>query len=165
MVGFRIVGIAVLLASTVVFLPSLLWETVSFSNKSAQPGVVKSYGYKIDKHWVWYHSFRLVLYSDSVSIKLEPLNRKFDKVMEQRWFCNERMIYLVVQWKYTSDSGGSSTDTTRVIYDFEQGELYTLAPSSSWEVWEPTRERDHYMKQPEFDATLLQLESGCRSPN
>src|SRR5437588_715589 len=165
MVGFRIVGIAVLVACAAVFLPSLLWETVSFSNKSAQSGVVKSYGYKIEKHWAWYQSFRLVLYGDSLSIMLEPSNRKLEEVRDQRWFCNDRMIYLVVQWMDKGDSGASSTAITEVIYDFEHGDLYTLAPPRSWEVWEPNRERDHYMKQPEFDATLLRLESGCGSAN
>lgn len=71
---------------------------------------------------------------------------------------------LVVQWKSTGGSRASTTHATRAIYAFERGQLYTLAPRS-WEVWEPTRESDHYMKLPEFDATLLRLESGCGSAN
>lgn len=165
MARFRIIGIAVLIAATIVFLPNLLWKTVLSSNKSAQSGAVKSYGFKIEKHLGWYQSFRLVLYGDSLSIKLEPLNYEFQDVLEQRWLCNDRMIYLVVQWKYNGDSGASSTDTTKVVYDFEQGKLYTLGPSRWWQVWEPHARQERYMTEPEFDATLQRLETGCRSAN
>ena len=118
-----IVVLGLCLLVSLLVLSNFVWKTVSQEEQTYPYGVVKNYGYKIEKPWGWRHAFRIVLYGNTVSVKLDgPM--KFQRVLERQWLCDNRVLYLSVQALHTY-SGGISEFTSKVVYDFERNEMHT----------------------------------------
>ena len=151
-----------MLISAVLFSPNLIWKKIASGERYYPDRVTTSFGYVIEKPWSWRDAFRIRFYGDSFSIQLEARDRQLQSIVEQRWLCNDRVIYLHIHGRDPNNSlsGGFPV---KVLYDFERGELYAFCPGCRWPVLSPKPLPDRSAKEAEIDAILTRIERECQA--
>jgi hypothetical protein len=108
-------------------------------------------GYRIDQYR--YRNRAQVIFNSgsgsSLVYNLSPL--LIDKVEQQSWMSNGRVIYLSLLVKPNSNSPASPA---RIIYDFHRGETYVYSPLN---LGRTASSSDRWMSQAEFDGVLARF--------
>ncbi len=87
---------------------------------------------------------------------LAPL--RIQGVAEQRWLGNDRAIYLsllVNSLEAVRANGRPETETARLVYDFQRGELFVF---SSAPLWRSPSGEERWLNEEEFNAVLARYQ-------
>lgn len=161
--SWRIVGLVFTAIAVMMFSPVLLliltnqiWVTVVASKQPASDGR----GFTVHQPLGLRHAFRIHLFANLISIRLEAEDGLRGEV-EHRWLCGDRAVFLSFESAYDSGEG----HPTKILYDFERGELYTacLRSSACAEpiLSAPDPNRKPSMKPTDVDAKRKQIEAAC----
>lgn len=114
------------------------------------------YGYKIEHYYIR-SSFRLKFWTSmGMVFKYDSGQMTVEEVKEQRWVNNDAAVYLNLRIKQHDSS--VSTDSARVIYDFQRGQMYVTSRFKLWRTFDKNHERANWMSEAEFDAVLARLQ-------
>jgi hypothetical protein len=124
-------------------------ETLAASDRKDEFGA--DVGYQIDQYR-YRNRAQLSFNSGSGSTlvyNLSPL--LIDKIEQQSWMSNGRVIYLSLSVKSNANSPASPA---RIIYDFHRGETYIYSPLN---LGRTASSSDRWMSEPEFDGMLARF--------
>jgi hypothetical protein len=124
-------------------------ETLAASNRKDEFGA--DVGYRLDRYR---YRNRVILSftpgaGSSLVYNLSPL--LIDKIEQQSWMSNGRVIYLNLSAKPNSNSPASPA---RLIHDFHRGETYISSPLSLGRTGSSS---DRWMSEAEFDGMLARF--------
>ena len=135
------------------------WESVA-SDRKEDGSNGSDYGYRIERRLGGRASFRVTIDSDRMQLRIEAPAFQLLRVAEQKWFCDDRVLYLHLAAEYR-DSGVPTDGTTKIAYDFERGELASYSPSHTWTIWAKTSVRPRTLTEADFQARLERMRTGC----
>jgi hypothetical protein len=124
-------------------------ETLAASNRKDEFGA--DVGYQIDQYR-YRDRARLSFDSgagSSLVYNLSPL--LIDKIEQQSWMSNGRVIYLSLSVRPNSSSPASPA---RIIHDFHRGETYVYSPLN---LGRTASSSDRWMSEAEFDGMLARF--------
>jgi hypothetical protein len=124
-------------------------DTLSASNRKDEFGA--NVGYQIDRYR--YRNRAQLSFTpgtgSSLVYNLSPL--LIDKIEQQSWMSNGRVVYLNLLVKPNSNSPASPA---RIIHDFQRGETYVYSPLS---LGRTASSSDRWMSEAEFDGLLARF--------
>jgi hypothetical protein len=142
-----IVGALALAIGIITYLTSQ--ETLAASNRKDEFGA--DVGYQLDQYR-YRNRARLSFDSgtgSSMVYNIAPL--LIEKIEQQSWMSNGRIIYLSLSVKPNSNSPASPA---RIIHDFHRGETYVYSPLS---LGRTSSSSDRWMSEAEFDGMLARF--------
>jgi hypothetical protein len=142
-----IVGVLAIVGGIIVYLTSK--ETLTASNRKDEFGA--DVGYQIDRYR-YRNRARLIFNSGSGSslvYNLSPL--LIDKIEQQSWMSNGRVIYLSLSVKPDANFPAAPA---RIIHDFHRGETYVYSPLN---LGRTASSSDRWMSEAEFDGMLARF--------
>jgi hypothetical protein len=124
-------------------------ETLAASNRKDEFGA--EVGYQLDQYR--YRNRARLSFNpgtgSSVVYNLAPL--LIEKIEQQSWMSNGRVIYLNLSVKPNSNSPASPA---RIIHDFHRGETYVYSPLN---LGRTASSSDRWMNEAEFDGMLARF--------
>ena len=154
--GAVIVALPVLAIVVSALTKTVAWMTVAASGKP-YPRSELTFGYSIQKPWGWRDDFRVNFYGSGFQVQLDAPGTELTRVVEQRWLCDSRAVYLNVDTRHNYDSYWDD-QTAEIIYDFERGEMFTH--NGPWRVGWPDSSQKRANDE-EFKQVLRRLEVEC----
>jgi hypothetical protein len=142
-----IAGALVVTIGIIIYLTSK--ETLAASDRKDEFGA--NVGYQIEQYQ-YRNRARLsfnIGAGSSLVYNLSPL--LIDKIEQQSWMSNGRVIYLGLSVKPNSSSPASPA---RIIHDFHRGETYVYSPLN---LGRTASSSDRWMSQAEFDGMLARF--------
>lgn len=136
------------------------WETVSGSRKEEGRLGAGDFGYRIERRTDGKDAFRVTIDSQRMYLRVEALGFRLLSVVDQEWMCGERVIYLYIAAEYR-DSGIPADGTTKLVYDFERGELASYSPSHTWTTWPRDPKSPRTLTESDFQSQLLRIKTSC----
>jgi hypothetical protein len=107
-------------------------------------------------------NFALTFSAYHSSIRLECPGNSLMGVLEKRWLCDDRVVYLSLETR--ADYGSYWTDEpVKILYDFERGTLYTF--NSRWAVAPSGNRANRATTEAEFDDILKRVAAECQPAN
>ena len=144
-------------------LPIFLWSTVASDERHYPPyGAMKAFGFRLQRSVDWRTAFRIQIYGDSLSIRLDAPGMRVGEV-RHRWVCNDRVLFVDVAAKY-DDSGAIDPTNAKILYDFERGELRTVCPASPWCVSLPENAPKRQNSGDDIEVRLGEIARQCQPP-
>jgi len=116
------------------------------------------YGYELEQYRFEPKMRFTLWHSRGMRLRYELDWSTIERVIEERWLPRNRAIYIRLNI-ISHDSEGKRIRPTKIIYDFERGELYTQSNHMLWRLLfcrEP--HCGHYLTEEEFNSILSQLE-------
>jgi hypothetical protein len=152
-----IVALPVLAIVVSALTKTVAWQTVGAGRKP-YPRVALTFGYSIQKPWGWRDDFRVNFYGGGFQVQLDAPGTELIRVVEQRWLCDGRAVYLKLD---TRQNYGSywTDETAEIIYDFERGEMFTY--NGPWLVGWPGNSKERSPTEEEFKRVRGGLEAEC----
>jgi hypothetical protein len=153
-------GCAVVVAVLLFSMPFVFrWRSVVREERYAPPSAT-AFGYEIETTR-GNGGVRVKLFGDNLSILLQANWVELQRIVERRWLCSDRAIHLHLQIAGV-DSGDNWSESLRVLFDFERGEMHTYHFGRGWSVPWPDGRSRRDTKPSEFEDALKRLERSCR---
>ncbi len=159
-----VVYCAYLVGGGLIFGALLYYQTVqpvSFDEKR-DPSTQSKWGYSLERY-TFRDRFRLKLWNDQRISEMRfsyegPAHWKMPVVVEQRWLSGDRAIYLNLELGFENSLPESRTPT-KIIYDFDRGQLYLFGQYWLWRRHpERHNSRERWMTEQEFQEVMRSLE-------
>jgi hypothetical protein len=136
------------------------WRTVATERKS-YPRFPATFGYTLQRP-LGRSDFLLTFSGYRFSIQLESPGTSLNSVLDKRWMCNDRVLYLSLDTR--NDYGSYWLDeTVKVIFDFERTALYTF--NSPWRVGSPDDGKIRAVTEAQFAEMLQTFANECQPAN
>ena len=104
-------------------------------------------------------AYLLTFYGYKFAIQLEAPGTGLTTVLDRRWSCHDRIIYLSLGTR--NDYGSYTMDeTVKLAFDFERGFLYTL--NGPWRLGSPDQWEKRAASEAEFSDVLRRAEENCQ---
>lgn len=119
-----------------------------------------SYGYQIEQYY-FSKSSRVSFWTrhgrrNRSYLVYETPSVTVSKVIEERWINNNLAIYLNIEFTYHDSI--RSISPTKIIYDFQRGEMHTFSNLTLFRIWNGIGSGDKWMNEHEFESILNRLD-------
>lgn len=138
-------GVPLLLACIPTVWRAIGWRTIAVEEKAGLGG---AFGYRLKSPVAGVDDLALAFSGPGFSIQLESPGYSLNRVLDSRWLCEDRAVYLSIDVKRHYSSYWLD-ETVKAVFDFERGNLYTL--NSPWRYGISNRGRSHATTEAEFD--------------
>jgi hypothetical protein len=148
--------VAVLALAAVFLIRGMTHSTIAFGEKC---GAGNCWGYRLEQYRVSDQAVLTITGSWGMQLQYELRKMLVERVSEDRWLAGDRAIYLNFRLKPVDDPGSAGAPL-RLIYDFQQGQMYINCPLQLWRApdYQNGDAAKNWLTETEFQSVLTRIE-------